>query len=85
MSKGFSLGDAMEAINAEVGAPSDAAGCYARPSTRAELRNLLLAGTPCEVSSMVAEWTALMLRGWLGLDEFTMRPSEHAGWVIFEA
>ena len=61
--------------------PSD----YARPKTRGELRDLLASGTACEVASHVAEMTASMLEGWLGLSSFRVRPSENEGWSVFEA
>ncbi len=58
---------------------------YVRPKTRGELRDLLLAGVPCEVASHVAEMTTVMLQGWLGVSKFSVRPSENAGWSVFEA
>lgn len=58
---------------------------YARPATRGELRKLLDSGVPCEVASHVAEMTRIMLDGWLPGSKFTVRPSENAGWSVFEA
>jgi len=65
--------------------PSAASAGYARPQTRGELRDLLLAGVPCEVVSMVAEITVIMLEGWLGVENIKVRPSRNEGWSIFEA
>ncbi len=57
---------------------------YVRPSTRGELRDKLQAGIPCEVATYVAESTCILLRGWLNFQSFTVRPSENAGWTVFE-
>ena len=65
--------------------PAAASAGYARPRTRGELRDLLLAGVPCEVVSMVAEITVIMLTGWLGVENIKVRPSQNEGWSIFEA
>lgn len=45
----------------------------------------LALGVPCEVANHVAEMTAVMLRGWLNIATFTVRPSENNGWSVFEA
>ncbi len=71
-------------LNARRNKPSISDG-YARPSTRGELRDLLAAGTPCEVASHVSEMTAVMLSGWLDFPNFTVRQSENTGWSVFEA
>ena len=57
---------------------------WARPATRGELRDRLCDGVACEVAAHVAEMTATMLRGWLDFDTFTVRPSDNAGWTLFE-
>lgn len=57
---------------------------YARPKTRGELRDLLNKRVSCEVASYVLEMTAHMLKGWLGFSNFNIRPSENAGWSVFE-
>ena len=57
---------------------------YHRPGTRGELRDSLKAGIICEVVTSVASWTAGMLIGWMWFSDFTTRPSENAGWTIFE-
>ena len=54
-----------------------------RPSTRAELAERLKVGGSCEVAGYVAEMTSIMLRGWLGVGNFTVTPSENPGWVIY--
>jgi hypothetical protein len=54
-----------------------------RPSTRGELAERLKAGESCEVAGYVAEMTLIMLRGWLGVENFTVTPSENPGWVIY--
>ncbi len=63
--------------------------CWARPATRGELRDTLCDGVACEVVAYASEITAIMLRaprafGFLGFDAFTVRPSDNAGWMIFE-
>ena len=58
--------------------------CYVRPSTRGELRDLLISGVSCEVVTYVASMTAIMLEGWLNFSDFTVHPSENEGWTIFE-
>ena len=55
-----------------------------RPATRGELRDLLKEGKRCEVAAHVAEMTAIMLEGWLGVSGFKATPSDNIGWVIFE-
>jgi hypothetical protein len=55
-----------------------------RPSTRGELAKRLKAGESCEVAGYVAEMTSIMLRGWLGVENFTVTPSENPGWVIYK-
>jgi hypothetical protein len=67
-------------------APSGTSGrsCWARPTTRGELRDRIARGETCEVAGHVAEMTAIMLRGWLQFDGFTMRPSANDGWSLFE-
>lgn len=67
----------------ENGPPVDSSG-YARPRTRGELRDLLNSGVACEVVSSNAMLTAQMLQGWLNFTAFTVRPSENAGWSVFE-
>ncbi len=57
---------------------------YARPKTRGELRNLLAEGIACEVVSSNVSITSTLLRC-LDFNSFTVRPSENAGWSIFEA
>ena len=57
---------------------------WARPATRGELRDKLRNGVACEVAAHVAEMTGMMLRGWLDFDAFTVRPSDNAGWTLFE-
>lgn len=57
---------------------------YARPRTRGELRDLLNSGVACEVASTVAPMTGMMLMGWLNFPGFMVRPSENAGWSVFE-
>ena len=54
-----------------------------RPTTRGQLRNKLAKGIQCEVVASVAEMTAIMLRGWLNFQDFTVHPSKNDGWVIF--
>ena len=54
-----------------------------RPTTRGELATRLKNGETCEVASHVAEMTALMLQGWLNVDDFTVTPSTNPGWSIF--
>ena len=70
----------MEAINK---APSTST-VYARPSTRVELRDMLMSGVSCEVAFSVASMTAHMLIECLDCPNFTFRPSENVGWSIFE-
>ena len=60
------------------------ADSYARPETRGELRDLLAAGTACEVATHVVPMTEIMLIGWLEFTDYTIRPSENEGWTIFE-
>lgn len=55
-----------------------------RPLTRGELRDCLADGIACEVVTDCAEMTAIMLRGWLKFDAFTVRPSDTPGWSLFE-
>jgi len=57
---------------------------WARPGTRGELRDKLRNGVTCEIAAHVTEMTVTMLRGWLRFDAFTVRPSDNAGWMIFE-
>jgi hypothetical protein len=64
--------------------PAAASNGYARPRTRGELRDLLNSGVPCEVVSDVAEMTEILLKGWLGMYCFEVRPSENKGWSVFE-
>ena len=56
---------------------------YIRPTTRGELAKRLAVGEECEVVSSNAEITAMMLRGWLDVSDFDVRPSTTPGWVIF--
>jgi hypothetical protein len=58
--------------------------CWARPATRGELRDRLAWGETCEVAEYVADTTAILLRWWLDFDAFTVRPSDNAGWTLFE-
>jgi hypothetical protein len=58
---------------------------YPRPTTRGELAEKLNTGIDCEVASYVAEMTYNMLAGWLNCKHMSTRPSENAGWTIFEA
>jgi hypothetical protein len=56
-----------------------------RPHTRGELCQRLREGVACEVVSAVAEMTAIMLRGWLCFDAFSVRASPYNdGWSVFE-
>ena len=54
-----------------------------RPSTRGELARRLKAGESCEVAGYVAEMTSIMLRGWLGVENFSVTESTNPGWVIY--
>lgn len=56
---------------------------FVRPSTRGELAQRLKAGESCEVAGYVAEMTSIMLRGWLGVENFTITESVNPGWVIY--
>ena len=57
---------------------------YMRPQTRGELRDKLASGISCEVAGHVASMTVIMLDGWLNFNEYTIRPSENEGWMVFE-
>jgi len=63
---------------------SNTAKAYARPPTRGDLRKMLSTGVACEVASHVAEMTAVMLKGWMDFEMFTIRNSENPGWTVFE-
>ena len=54
-----------------------------RPLTRGELAQRLKAGEACEVVASVVEMTSIMLRGWLGVGNFTVTESPNPGWVIY--
>ena len=56
---------------------------YLRPKTRGELRDKLKEGVSCEVVSYNAEFTSLLIQGWLEFDNFTMTPSHNVGWTVF--
>ena len=68
---------------ARMNGTSQSAG-WVRPTTKGELRDRLKDGETCEVATMAAEMAAIGLRGWLEFDAFTMRPSDNAGWTLFE-
>lgn len=55
-----------------------------RPSTRGELAKRLKAGETCEVAGHVVEMTSLMLKYWLGCEDFTVVPSPNPGWVLYQ-
>lgn len=57
---------------------------YVRPKTRGELARLLKSGVSCEVVSHNAEITEMLITGWLGVENLTVRPSENKGWSVFE-
>lgn len=63
---------------------SDAPSCYFRPRTRGDLVRALHAGTPCEVVADNESTTRILIDGWLNPPPYTVRPSENAGWVVFE-
>lgn len=69
---------------AGAGSMSPASSGWARPATRGELRDRLARGETCEVVTSNATITSMMLRGWLDFDAFTVRPSDNAGWTLFE-
>jgi hypothetical protein len=65
-------------------AGTSARSCLVRPATNGELLDRLAAGETCEVEGRAAERTAMILRGCLDFDAFTVRPSDNAGWTLFE-
>ncbi len=55
-----------------------------RPTTRGDLAKHLKNGESCEVVEMDAEITILLLRGWIGVENFIIKKSPNTGWAIFE-
>lgn len=47
------------------------------------MKQKLKEGISCEVASHVVEMTEIMLRGWQEFDQFTIHPSDNAGWTLF--
>lgn len=73
-------------MNATTSNETPIGGCLkrlVRPSTRGELARRLKSGESCEVAGYVAEMTSIMLRGWLGVENFTVTESANPGWVIY--
>ena len=63
--------------------PAPTITSFVRPATRGELAKRIKAGETCEVAGHVEEFTSMMLRAWLDLENFLVTPSPNAGWVLY--